>query len=64
MTTTVQKRLKERKRQEKQKSKEEVRRNKTIAKREQEHQGPATADANTHASTVTNADGHDVENPS
>jgi len=64
MTMTVQKRLKEHKRQEKQKAKEEVRRNKTIAKRAQEHQGPATADASMHASTVTNADGHDIENPS
>ena len=63
MTTTVQKRLKELKRQEKQKAKTEVRRNKALAGREREHSGRATAAANTHAGSVTDADGHDMENP-
>jgi hypothetical protein len=60
MTTTVQKRLKELKRQEKQKAKTEVRRNKAL---ERENHGRATADVNTHARSVTDADGHDIENP-
>jgi hypothetical protein len=68
MTTTVQKRQKEHKRQEKRKAKEEVRRNKTIAKRAQqqspEHQGPPIADADTDATTITDADGRDIENRS
>jgi hypothetical protein len=61
MTTTFQKRQKEYKRLEKQKAKAEVRRNKAIARREQ--QGRATADENTDASTVTDPNGHDIENP-
>jgi hypothetical protein len=63
MTTTFQKRQKEHKRHEKQKAKAEVRRNKAIARRAQEQHGRATADANTHAATVTDANGHDIENP-
>jgi hypothetical protein len=63
MTTTFQKRQKEHKRLEKQKAKAEVRRNKAIARREQQGQGRATADENTHAATVTDANGHDIENP-
>jgi hypothetical protein len=63
MTTTVQKRLKELKRQEKQKAKSEVRRNKALAGREQGHHGRAKAVANSHAKRVTDADGHDIENP-
>jgi hypothetical protein len=62
MTMTVQKRQKELKRPEKQKAKADVRRNKTIARRTQ-HQGRATADVNTHARTVTDVNGHDIENP-
>jgi hypothetical protein len=63
MTTTFQKRQKEHKRHEKQKAKAEVRRNKAIARRAQEQLGRASADANTHAATVTDASGHDIENP-
>jgi sRNA-binding protein len=63
MTTTFQKRQKEHKRQEKQKAKAEVRRNKAIARRTQEHYGRAAADSNTHAATVTDHNGHDIENP-
>jgi hypothetical protein len=62
MTTTFQKRQKEHKRLEKQKAKAEVRRNKAIARREQEQNGRAIADANTHAATVTDDNGHDIEN--
>ena len=62
MTTTVQKRQKELKRQEKQKAKTVVRRNKALAGRERENHGRAVA-ANTHAKTLTDADGHDIENP-
>ena len=63
MTTTVQKRSKELKRQEKQKAKTEVRRKKALAGREREHHGRAKAVANSHAKSVTDADGHDIENP-
>jgi hypothetical protein len=63
MTSTVQKRPKELKRQEKQKAKPEVRRNTAVAGREREHHGRATTSANTHARSVTDADGHDIENP-
>ena len=62
MTTTFLKRQKEFKRLEKQKAKAEVRRNKAIARREQQEQGKAIADENTPA-TVTDANGHDIENP-
>jgi hypothetical protein len=64
MTTTFQKRQKEHKRHEKQKAKAEVRRNKAIARRAQEQNGRAVADANTHAATVTDDNGHDIENVS
>lgn len=63
MTTTFQKRQKEHKRLEKQKAKAEVRRNKSIARREQQELGKATADSNAHAATVTDDNGHDIENP-
>jgi|HubBroStandDraft_2_1064218.scaffolds.fasta_scaffold521267_2 hypothetical protein len=63
MTTAVQKRLKELKQQEKQKAKTEVRRKKALAGRERAHHGRATGAASTHARSVTNADGHDIENP-
>jgi hypothetical protein len=63
MTTTFQKRQKEYKRLEKQKAKAEVRRNKSIARREQQEQGRAVADSNAHAATVTDENGHDIENP-
>ncbi|MGC1906729.1 MAG: hypothetical protein WA715_23120 [Candidatus Acidiferrum sp.] len=63
MTTTVLKREKERKRQQKQREKTELRRNKSIAKRESSQRGPATGDAATHASGVTDVLGHDHENP-
>ncbi len=62
MTTTFQKRQKEHKRHEKQKAKAEVRRNKAIARRAQEQNGRAVADANSHAATVTDDNGHDIEN--
>ena len=63
MTTTFQKRQKEFKRLEKQKAKAEIRRNKAIARREQQELGKATADSSAHAATVTDANGHDIENP-
>jgi hypothetical protein len=62
LTTTFLKRQKEHKRHEKQKAKAEVRRNKAIARRAQENQGPATDDTDTPAA-VTDANGQDVENP-
>jgi hypothetical protein len=68
MTTTFQKRQKEHKRQEKQKAKAEVRRNKAIARREQGPNGGAPidydfADDNTDVAGVTDAHGHEIENP-
>jgi hypothetical protein len=63
MTTTVLKRNKERKRHEKQKEKTEQRRNKSLARRASAHQGPANADAATHAKGLTDVHGHDIENP-
>ncbi|HEY2822058.1 MAG TPA: hypothetical protein VGJ06_13530 [Candidatus Acidoferrum sp.] len=63
MTTTFLKRQKEHKRHEKAKAKAEVRRNKAIARRAQENQGPATDDADTNAAAVTDTNGQDVENP-
>ena len=63
MTTTVQKRLTELKRHEKQKAKTEVQRNEALAGREREYRGRATAIANTHARTVTDVNGQDIENP-
>jgi hypothetical protein len=62
MTTTFLKRQKEFKRLEKQKAKAELRRNKKIARREQEHQGKAIADTHTRATNLTDPDGHDIEN--
>jgi hypothetical protein len=63
MATTVQKRLKELNRKKRQTAKTEVRRNKALAGREREHRGRATAAANAHARSVTDAGGHDIENP-
>jgi hypothetical protein len=63
METTIQKRQKRAKRQEKQSAKAKLRRHKTIAQVAQEHNGKATADANTRAKNVTDAGGHDLENP-
>jgi hypothetical protein len=60
---TAQKRQKELKRQEKQRAKSEERRNKKIAKRAEEHHGPVSADESTHTTSVTDVDGHDIENP-
>jgi hypothetical protein len=60
---TVRKRQKELKRQEKQRAKSEERRNKKIARSAQEHQGRAIADESTLARSVTDVDGHDIENP-
>jgi hypothetical protein len=60
---TVQKRQKELKRQEKQRQKSAERRNKKIARRAEVHQGRAIADESTHTRSVTDADGHDIENP-
>jgi hypothetical protein len=63
MTTTFQKRQKEFKRQEKQKAKAEKRKNKAIAKRDSDQVGPPIGDPETLDMDVTNADGHDIENP-
>lgn len=68
MTTTFLKRQKEHKRHEKAKAKAEVRRNKAIARREQEQNGTATTDSDivdvsTDAADVTERTGHDIENP-
>jgi hypothetical protein len=60
---TMQKRQKEFKRLEKQRAKSEERRNKKIARRAEEHQGRAIADEGTHTRSVTDVDGHDIENP-
>jgi hypothetical protein len=59
---TAQKRQKELKRQEKQRAKSEERRKK-IARRAAGHQGRAIADESTHTRSVTDVDGHDIENP-
>jgi hypothetical protein len=59
---TAQKRQKELKRQEKQRAKSEERRKK-IARRAEGHQGRAIADESTHTRSVTDVDGHDIENP-
>jgi len=61
MATTIQGREKELRRQGKQRTKSELRQGTT--RREHENQGPATADANLRAKKITDADGHDVENP-
>jgi hypothetical protein len=63
MTTTFQKRQKEHKRLEKQKAKAEVRRNKAIARREQQEQGKAIVDSDADVATITDENGHDIENP-
>jgi hypothetical protein len=60
---TIQKRQKELKRQDKQRAKTEERRNKKIARRAEEHHGPAIADESAHTRSVTDVDGHDIENP-
>jgi hypothetical protein len=60
---TIQKRQKELKRQEKKRAKAEKRRNKKFARREEEQQGRAIADESTRARSVTDAYGHDIENP-
>jgi hypothetical protein len=60
---TIQKRQKELKRQEKQREKSEERRNKKIARRAEEHHGRAIADESTQTRSVTDVDGHDIENP-
>jgi hypothetical protein len=63
MTTTFQKRQKEFKRQEKQKAKAEKRKNKAIAKRDSDQVGPPIGDVEPQDLGLTDADGHDFENP-
>jgi hypothetical protein len=63
MTTTFQKRQKEFKRQEKQKAKAEKRKNKANVKRDPDQQGPPIGSVDPQDLGITDADGHDFENP-
>jgi hypothetical protein len=63
MKPTVQNRKKKLKRQEKQIANTTLQRDDIVARRAQQHRGKAKAGASTMAKKVTDAGGHDLENP-